>query len=219
LWRPRPPGLPVERRFDDGSFLSRSIQVQRTDATTPMPWLYASSSTNSTRPRHRRVTTRRRTAPHHHCRSQKGSGGRPRALYHNAGSSRPRSTSSRPSTEPARGAALQDARRVTQEAYGYLCVHYAIRCSCTRSPKRHAVPTVELHACLGWRAAPRRRTRVFPLRYSTMRAQAASELLFEILPARRMRSNPRTVKRKMSNYMVTRPSTASAYLPNPRSGS
>jgi hypothetical protein len=30
-------------------------------------------------------------------------------------------------------------------------------------------------------------------------------LLFEILPARRLRNNPRTVKRKMSNYNVTRP--------------
>jgi hypothetical protein len=58
----------------------------------------------------------------------------------------------------------------------------------------------------GWRAAPRRRTRVFPPEVlDDAQRKAASELLFEILPARRMRSNPRTVKRKMSNYMVTRP--------------
>jgi hypothetical protein len=35
--------------------------------------------------------------------------------------------------------------------------------------------------------------------------QAASELLFELLPARRSRVNPRAVKRKMSNFIVKRP--------------
>jgi hypothetical protein len=32
-----------------------------------------------------------------------------------------------------------------------------------------------------------------------------AELLFEPLPTRRLRNNPRVVKRKMSNYLVTRP--------------
>jgi hypothetical protein len=36
-------------------------------------------------------------------------------------------------------------------------------------------------------------------------AQASAELLFELLPKRRDRANPRVVKRKMSNYGVTRP--------------
>lgn len=30
-------------------------------------------------------------------------------------------------------------------------------------------------------------------------------MLFEVLPARRLRANPRVVKRKMSNYGVKRP--------------
>lgn len=32
-----------------------------------------------------------------------------------------------------------------------------------------------------------------------------AELLHELLPPRRLRSNPRVVKRKMSNYAVKRP--------------
>ena len=35
--------------------------------------------------------------------------------------------------------------------------------------------------------------------------QATQELLFELLPPRRLRTNPRVVKRKMSNYNVKRP--------------
>jgi hypothetical protein len=35
--------------------------------------------------------------------------------------------------------------------------------------------------------------------------QASAELLFELLPRRRDRANPRVVKRKMSNFGVTRP--------------
>ena len=36
-------------------------------------------------------------------------------------------------------------------------------------------------------------------------AQAFDEILFEPLPPRRLRANPRVVKRKMSNYGVKRP--------------
>jgi hypothetical protein len=35
-------------------------------------------------------------------------------------------------------------------------------------------------------------------------ARASTELLHELLPARRRRSNPRVVKRKMSNFAVKR---------------
>lgn len=35
-------------------------------------------------------------------------------------------------------------------------------------------------------------------------AKATGEILFEVLPARRPRSNPRVVKRKMSKYGVKR---------------
>lgn len=36
-------------------------------------------------------------------------------------------------------------------------------------------------------------------------ARATAELLFELLPTRRRRTNPRVVKRKMSNFGVKRP--------------
>jgi hypothetical protein len=35
--------------------------------------------------------------------------------------------------------------------------------------------------------------------------QTTEELLFELLPPRRLRSNARVVKRKMSNYQLKRP--------------
>jgi hypothetical protein len=37
------------------------------------------------------------------------------------------------------------------------------------------------------------------------RDQVAAEVLFELLPERRRRVNPRVVKRKMSNFGVKRP--------------
>jgi hypothetical protein len=37
-------------------------------------------------------------------------------------------------------------------------------------------------------------------------AKAKEELLFELLPKRRLRSNPRVVKRKMTNYHLKRAS-------------
>ena len=36
------------------------------------------------------------------------------------------------------------------------------------------------------------------------RAQAAGEILFEVLPLRRLRANPRVIKRKMSKFRVKR---------------
>jgi hypothetical protein len=45
------------------------------------------------------------------------------------------------------------------------------------------------------------------------RDKAFGEVLFDILPARRLRANPRVVKRKMSNYGVKRPDHR--YWPQP----
>ncbi len=36
-------------------------------------------------------------------------------------------------------------------------------------------------------------------------ARASDEILFEVLPPRRLRANPRVVKRKMSKFRVKRP--------------
>lgn len=40
-------------------------------------------------------------------------------------------------------------------------------------------------------------------------------MLFEVLPARRLRANPRVVKRKMSNYGVKRPEHRNWPQPTP----
>jgi hypothetical protein len=46
-------------------------------------------------------------------------------------------------------------------------------------------------------------------------AQAAAELLFELLPRRRARVNPRVVKRKMSNFGIKRAEHRTAHRPPP----
>jgi hypothetical protein len=54
-------------------------------------------------------------------------------------------------------------------------------------------------------AAPPGHTPAFPPRaLNATHDQAAQELLFELLPPRRLRANPRVVKRKMSGYAVKR---------------
>jgi hypothetical protein len=56
------------------------------------------------------------------------------------------------------------------------------------------------------RAARPPATLAFPPKTLTAaHEQTADELLFELLPPRRLRANARVVKRKMSNYPVKRP--------------
>ena len=56
------------------------------------------------------------------------------------------------------------------------------------------------------RAEPPPHTRAFPPEALTdAHQQATHELLYELLPERRLRTNPRVVKRKMSNYQLKRP--------------
>lgn len=65
---------------------------------------------------------------------------------------------------------------VTQEVYGYLCVHYAIRAL--------MLP---------------------PDTLADAHETVAEEILHELLPARTHRANPRVVKRKMSVFKVQHP--------------
>jgi hypothetical protein len=97
---------------------------------------------------------------------------------------------------------------VLQEAYAYFCVHYAIRwlmhsvalaadtdpdrLSFTRTPRVTRRSTAS-HPGFS------------PQVLDAAHRQATSELIFEMLPPRRQRSNPRVVKRKMSGYGVKRP--------------
>ena len=56
------------------------------------------------------------------------------------------------------------------------------------------------------RAEPPPRTRAFPpTALDSALEQTVEELLFELFPPRRLRANPRVVKRKMSNYRVKHP--------------
>jgi len=54
----------------------------------------------------------------------------------------------------------------------------------------------------------------FPYTLLGAHAQASTELLFEILSPRRLRSNPRVVKRKMPNFAVKRAIHRTAQLPS-----
>ncbi len=57
----------------------------------------------------------------------------------------------------------------------------------------------------GLPAEPPPRTRAFPPEtLNDAHRQATEELLFELLPPRRLCANPRVVKRKMSSYHVKR---------------
>ena len=114
----------------------------------------------------------------------------------------------------------KDPDGVTQEVYGYLCVHCAVR---------WLIHTVALAAdadpdrpsfTRSLRVA--RRTTAshpgFPPRaLADARAKAQGEMLFEILPSRRLRANARVVIRKMSNYgrQMPRAPQLAATDPNP----
>jgi len=95
---------------------------------------------------------------------------------------------------------------VYQEAWGYLCVHYALRALIHAAaddndldPDRISF-TKAIHAarrsiCTGLTDS---------VNLATALRRATSEILHGLLPNRRLRSNARVVRRKMSNYNVKR---------------
>ncbi len=97
---------------------------------------------------------------------------------------------------------------VYQEAYGYLCTHYAIRTLMHDAARTGEVDPDRLSFTRTLRAA-RRSTRTqpgfSPLTITAAHEQAITEILAERLGPRRLRSNPRVIKRKMSNWPVKRP--------------
>ena len=92
---------------------------------------------------------------------------------------------------------------VLQEIYGYLCVHYAIR-SLIGGVAHHFEEDplqVLLHAHPPGRTAfPRRAPGFPPERLAQAFTVFCQEILHELLPPRRPRTNPRAIKRKMSNW-------------------
>lgn len=95
------------------------------------------------------------------------------------------------------------AEGVRQEAWGMLCVHYAIRALMCRAAEEGGVDPDRLSFMRTARAAKRTVRR--SLDATSTNALAVAEVLHHLLPCRRLRSNPRVVRRKMSNYALKRP--------------
>ena len=106
---------------------------------------------------------------------------------------------------------------VRQEAYGYLCVHYAIRALMHAAGDDAGVDpdrisfTRALHAA---RRSVRTQRGTSPLHLAGGLISAIKEICAELLPRRRLRAAARVVKRKMSNYGVKR--AAHRVWPHPR---
>ena len=94
---------------------------------------------------------------------------------------------------------------VIQELYGHLCVHYAIRWLMHTIALESGQDPDRLSFTRTLRVA--RRTTAShagfpPTALKAAHEQATEELLFELLPPRRLRANARVVKRKMSKFPV-----------------
>ncbi len=87
-----------------------------------------------------------------------------------------------------------------------LCVHYAIRALICAAAREGGVDPDRLSFTRAMRAARRSVRRSSGERASLANglAHATAEILHELLPHRRLRANPRVVKRKMSKFGVKR---------------
>jgi hypothetical protein len=96
---------------------------------------------------------------------------------------------------------------VRQEAWGYLCTHYAIRALMTHVADDNRVDPDRLSFTRSLRAARRSVRAGVGTSTKAVRSAlhaAAVEIGHELLPERRLRIAARVVKRKMSNYGVKR---------------
>jgi hypothetical protein len=96
---------------------------------------------------------------------------------------------------------------VRQEAWGYLCTHYAIRALMARVASDNGVDPDRISFTRSLRAS--RRSVRAGVGTSTKAVRAALhaavvEIGHELVPERRLRFAARVVKRKMSNYAVKR---------------
>lgn len=95
---------------------------------------------------------------------------------------------------------------VYQEAWGYLCVHYALRALIHAVADDHDLDPDRISFTAAMHAARRsiRTGLTETVNLASAVRRAASELLHGLLPKRRLRANARVVRRKMSNYHVKR---------------
>lgn len=95
---------------------------------------------------------------------------------------------------------------VYQEAWGYLCVHYALRALIHDAADRGDLDPDRISFTKTLHAA-RRSVRAGlsgTLNLATALHRAITEILHPLLPKRRLRANARVVRRKMSNYALKR---------------
>lgn len=97
---------------------------------------------------------------------------------------------------------------VRQEAYGYLCTHYAIRALMSTAAAHHDLDSDRISFTRALHAARRSVRAGLGIATHTLALAlpaALAEICAELLPKRKLRAAPRVVKRKMSNYAVKRP--------------
>ena len=95
---------------------------------------------------------------------------------------------------------------VYQEAWGYLCVHYALRALIHDAADRGDLDPDRISFTKALHAA-RRSVRAGlsgTANLATALHRAVTEILHPLLPKRRLRANARVVRRKMSNYNLKR---------------
>jgi Insertion element 4 transposase N-terminal/Transposase DDE domain len=105
---------------------------------------------------------------------------------------------------------------VRQEAYGYLCTHYAIRALMAGAASGHGIDPDRISFTRALNAARRSVRAGLGASSATLAAAlpaTINEICRRLLPMRRLRAAPRAVKRKMSNYAVKR--TAHRSWPQP----
>jgi Insertion element 4 transposase N-terminal/Transposase DDE domain len=95
---------------------------------------------------------------------------------------------------------------VYQEAWGYLCVHYALRALIHAAADLADLDPDRISFTKAMHAARRsvRTGLTATVTLATALQRAITEILHPLLPERRLRANPRVVRRKMSNYNVKR---------------
>jgi len=95
---------------------------------------------------------------------------------------------------------------VYQEAWGYLCVHYALRALIHAAADTGQLDPDRISFTKAMHAARRsiRTGLTGTVNLTTALRRATTELLHGLLPERRQRANARVVRRKMSNYNVKR---------------
>lgn len=115
--------------------------------------------------------------------------------------------SSRPiNAAPESSCAPAPPTGVKQEAWGYLCVHYALRALIHAAADEHDLDPDRVSFTRALHATRRSvRTGITATVNLTLALhRATTELLHGLPPTRRLRANARVVRRKMSNYTVKR---------------